>query len=82
MKQRKRTRMSGLVSHTMPTGKSYSTPESRCRAKLHRFSKLVEEGYKLIGAEKEDYKVVMILGKPLKLTIEEYDKYYKVAFNV
>ena len=73
--------MSGLVSHTTPNGKSHTSSENRCRMSLCKLQKLVDEGYKLTGvskkpAEEENFKIVMVFGKPMKLTIEDYNTHW------
>ena len=76
---RQRTKMNGLVSHTTPNGKSHTSSENKCRMSLNKLQKLVDGGYKLTGVKKKeepDFKIVMVFGKPMKLTIEEYNTHW------
>ena len=76
---RQRTKMNGLVSHTTPNGKSHTSSENKCRMSLNKLQKLVDEGYKLTGVKKEEepnFKIVMVFGKPMKLTIQEYNDHW------
>ena len=75
--------MNGLVSHTTPNGKSYTSGKNKCEMGINRIQKLIDAGYELTGtkkAEKENFKIVMIFGKPMKLTIQEYNDHW--AFNI
>ena len=81
---RQRTKMSGLVSHTTPNGKSRTSSENRCRMSLNKLQKLVDAGYELIGAKKHEepeFKIVMVFGKPMKLTVEEYNTYWNFRID-
>ena len=51
---RARVKMSGLVVHTTPDGKSYSSGRNRCERKLKRLEKLLEEGYKIANVKKTE----------------------------
>lgn len=78
--------MGNLVSHTNPNGKSYSSQENRCRANLHKLEKLLERGYEIAGIKKEqtkepEFKIVMAFGKPMKLTIEEYNTHWNFRID-
>lgn len=72
--------MSGLVSHTTPNGKSYSSGKNKCEMGIKRLQKLIDTGYELTGikksAEEEKFKIVMVFGKPMKLTIQEYNDHW------
>lgn len=53
-----------------------------------QFLKMLEEGWKIVEAkrrrpriQRENYKVVMVFGKPMKLTLQEYNDYWVVAFG-
>lgn len=83
---RQRTKMLGLVSHTTPNGKSRTSSENRCRMSLNKLQKLVDEGYELTGVskkptEEENFKIVMVFGKPMKLTIEEYNTHWNFRID-
>ena len=81
---RQRTKMLGLVSHTTPNGKSRTSSENRCRMSLNKLQKLVDEGYELTGVKKKEepeFKVVMVFGKPMKLTIEEYNTHWNFRID-
>ena len=73
---RRRTNMSGLVSHTTPDGKSRTSSENRCRQGIKKLQKLIDENWEIISAKKkEDKKVLTImLGKEYKVTIEYFKK--------
>ena len=73
--------MSGLVSHTTPNGKSYTSGRNKCEQSIKKLQKLINAGYELTGvskkpAEEENFKIVMVFGKPMKLTIEEYNTHW------
>lgn len=81
---RTRTKMLGLVSHTTPNGKSRTSSENRCRMSLNKLQKLVDEGYELTGVKKRKetrFKTVMVFGKPMKLTIEEYNTHWNFRID-
>lgn len=81
---RQRTKMNGLVSHTTPDGKSQTSSENRCRMSLNRLQKLVDEGYKLTSVKKREegnFKIVMVFGKPMKLTIQEYKDHWNFRID-
>lgn len=77
---RQRTRMNGLVSHTTPNGKSYTSGRNKCEMNIKKLEKLLGDGYELTGIskkpEEENFKIVMVFGKPMKLTIEEYNTHW------
>ena len=78
---RTRTKMNGLVSHTTPSGASYQSGKNKCEQKLKRLQKLIDEGYRLANVEKKEpeepeFKIVMVFGKPMKLTIQEYNDHW------
>lgn len=83
---RQRVKMTGLVSHTKPTGDSYTSKESKCRIGINRLQKLIDEGYEISGIKKvqqpeePEFKIVMVFGKPMKLTIQEYNDHW--AFDI
>ena len=72
---RQRVKMNGLVSHTKPTGQSYTSKENKCRMSINKLQKLLDEGYELSGIKKKEeaeFKIVMVFGKPMKVSIQEY----------
>ena len=77
---RQRTKMNGLVSHTTPSGASYQSGKNKCKMGIKRLQKLIDTGYELTGikkpAEEENFKIVMVFGKPMKLTIQEYNDHW------
>jgi len=77
---RQRTKMNGLVSHTTPSGASYQSGKNKCEMGIKRLQKLIDTGYELTGIKKpdeeENFKIVMVFGKPMKLTIEEYNTHW------
>ena len=77
---RQRTKMNGLVSHTTPSGASYQSGKNKCEMGIKRLQKLIDTGYELTGikkpAEEENFKIVMVFGKPMKLTIQEYNDHW------
>lgn len=83
---RKRTNMNGLVSHTSPSGVSYQSGRNKCEMGISRLQKLINDGYELTGvskkpAEEENFKIVMVFGKPMKLTIEEYNTHWNFRID-
>lgn len=83
---RQRTRMNGLVSHTTPSGASYQSGKNKCEQSIKRLQKLINDGYELTGvskkpAEEENFKIVMVFGKPMKLTIEEYNTHWNFRID-
>ena len=82
---RRRTKMNGLVSHTTPSGASYQSGKNKCEMGIKRLQKLIDTGYELTGikkpAEEENFKIVMVFGKPMKLTIEEYNTYWNFRID-
>ena len=82
---RQRTKMSGLVSHTTPNGKSYTSGRYKCEIGVKKLQKLIDAGYKLTGAKKADeesnFKIVMVFGKPMKLTIQEYNDHWNFRID-
>jgi len=83
---RKRTNMNGLVSHTTPSGTSYQSGRNKCEQSIKKLQKLIDAGYELTGvskksAEEENFKVVVVFGKPMKLTIEEYNTYWNFRID-
>ena len=76
---RQRTKMNGLVSHTTPSGASYQSGKNKCEQSIKRLQKLINDGYELTGTKKheeENFKIVMVFGKPMKLTIQEYNDHW------
>ena len=62
MGKRPRTNMSGLVSHTLPDGKSYSSPRNKAEQSLNKLKKMTESGdWKVIKAVKKSD------GEPFKM---------------
>ena len=83
---RQRVKMTGLVSHTKPTGQSYTSKENKCRIGINKLQKLIDAGYELTGiskkpVEEENFKIVMVFGKPMKLTIEEYNTHWNFRID-
>lgn len=82
---RQRTKMNGLVSHTTPSGASYQSGKNKCEMGIKRLQKLIDTGYELTGikkpAEEENFKIVMVFGKPMKLTIEEYNTHWNFRID-
>ena len=50
---RTRVKMSGLVVHTTPDGKSRTSSENRCRQGVKKLQKLIDEGWEITGANKK-----------------------------
>ncbi len=77
---RTRTKMNGLVSHTTPSGASYQSGKNKCETGVKKLQKLIDTGYELTGIskkpEEENFKVVIVFGKPMKLTIQEYNDHW------
>ena len=83
---RKRTNMNGLVSHTTPSGASYQSGKNKCEMGIKKLQKLIDAGYELTGvskkpAEEENFKIVMVFGKPMKLTIQEYNDHWNYRID-
>ena len=83
---RQRTKMNGLVSHTTPSGASYQSGKNKCEQSIKRLQKLINDGYELTGvskkpAEEENFKIVMVFGKSMKLTIEEYNTHWNFRID-
>jgi hypothetical protein len=78
---RQRTKMNGLISHTTPDGRSTVSHRERCTNNLRKFEKLVNEGFKLIGATKRTQQpkevVVKVFGGKVKMTFAEYQQHGK-----
>lgn len=75
---RKRTRMSGLVSHTNPDGRSYVSHREKCSNNLRKLENLINEGYKIVGSTKRTKTpkevVVSVFGGKVKMTFTEYQQ--------
>ena len=82
---RKRTNMNGLVSRTTPSGTSYQSGRNKCEQGIIRLQKLLDEGYEISGIKKvqqsEEFKIVMVFGKPMKLTIQEYNDHWNFRID-
>jgi preprotein translocase subunit Sss1 len=83
---RQRVKMNGLVSHTTPSGVSYQSGKNKCEQSIKRLQKLINDGYELTGVskkptEEENFKIVMVFGKPMKLTIEEYNTHWNFRID-
>ena len=83
---RKRTKMNGLVSHTTPLGASYQSGKNKCEQNIKKLQKLIDAGYELTSVakkpdEEENFKIVMVFGKPMKLTIEEYNTHWNFRID-
>ena len=82
---RQRTKMNGLVSHTTPSGASYQSGKNKCEMGIKRLQKLIDTGYELTGikkpAEEENFKIVMVFGKPMKLTVQEYNDHWNFRID-
>lgn len=50
---RTRVKMSGLVLHTTPDGKSRTSSENKCRQGVKKLQKLIDEGWEITGAKKK-----------------------------
>jgi hypothetical protein len=50
---RTRVKMNGLVSHTTPNGKSYSSGRNKCEQNIKKLEKLIDEGWEITGAKKK-----------------------------
>ena len=50
---RTRVKMNGLVSHTTPNGKSYSSGRNKCEQNIKKLQKLIDEGWEITGANKK-----------------------------
>ena len=77
---RQRTKMSGLVSHTSPNGKSCVSHKEHCINKLHKLEKMLDEGWKIIHSEVKKSAtpkevVVNIFGGKVKMTFAEYKQH-------
>lgn len=51
---RQRVKMNGLVCHTTPNGKNYSSSKNKCEQNVKRLQKLIDEGYELTGVRKKE----------------------------
>lgn len=60
---RLRVKMTGLVSHTTPDGKSRTSSENRCRQGVKKLQKLLDESWKITGAEKKEPKGFKLFGE-------------------
>ena len=82
---RQRTKMNGLVSHTTPSGTSYQSGKNKCEQSIKRLERLIDAGYELTGVakkpEEENFKIVMVFGKPMRLTIEEYNTHWNFRID-
>ena len=82
---RQRTKMNGLVSHTTPSGASYQSGKNKCEMGIKRLQKLIDTGYELTGikkpVEEENFKIVMVFGKPMRLTIQEYNDHWNFRID-
>ena len=81
---RQRTKMNGLVSHTTPSGASYQSGKNKCEQGIKKLQKLIDAGYEITGmkrVEEPKFKVVMVFGKPIKLTIEEYNSHWNFRID-
>ena len=68
---RLRVKMTGLVSHTTPNGKSYSSGRNKCEQGVKKLIRLIDEGYKLTGVRKEPEEGFKLFGE---FTIEIPDE--------
>ena len=70
--------MSGLISHTIPDGRSYVSHKERCTANLNRLEKLINEGYRITGCAKRTKTpkevVVSVFGGKVRMTFTEYQR--------
>jgi hypothetical protein len=77
--------MNGLVSHTTPSGASYQSGKNKCEMSIKRLQKLIDTGYELTGikkpAEEENFKIVMVFGTPMKLTVQEYNDHWNFRID-
>ena len=82
---RKRTKVTGLVSHTTPDGSSYQTALNKCLTGISRTRKAINKAYEVLGEKirvnDTGYVTVFFCGKPMRLTSEEYNNHWLVAFD-
>ena len=70
-------------------GCSNLTEKRKELLKAHKdFLDMLADGYKITAAKpkrqrikKENFKIVMVFGKPMKLTIQEYNSHWLIAFG-
>lgn len=78
---RTKTKMTGLIYHVKPSGKTHQSGQNKCYKKLQKLEALIKEGYKLTDAKKkhedEKFKVIITCFGPMKITIEEYNAHCK-----
>jgi hypothetical protein len=52
---------------------------------IKRLQKLIDTGYELTGikkpAEEENFKIVMVFGTPMKLTVQEYNDHWNFRID-
>ena len=77
---RQRIKMSGLVSHNTPDGKSRTSKENKCRMSLDKMQRLLNEGYKLTGVKRASDTTpkeveVAIFGGKVRMTFAEYQQH-------
>ena len=60
---RLRVKMTGLVSHTTPNGKSYSSGRNKCEQGVKKLEKLIDESWKITGVEKKEPKGFKLFGE-------------------
>jgi hypothetical protein len=53
MGKRMKTNMSGLVSHTTPNGRSYTSSQNKCEVGIKKMQKLLNEGWVPVSASKK-----------------------------
>ena len=84
--KRKRTNMNGLVSHTCPTGTSYQSGKERCKEKLKKLQKLIDEGYRVAGVKTENSPkaiITVVLGNKTRIETKVFEERYKpLGFKV
>ena len=74
--------------------RSSATPSRKERIKAHEefeaseLKRMLDDGWKASGAKvkrprikQEKFKIVMVFNKPMKITIEEYNKHWLLAFG-
>ena len=70
-------------------GCSNLTEKRKELLKAHKdFLDMLADGYEITAAKskrrrikKENFKIVMVFGKPMRLTIEEYNNHWLIAFG-
>lgn len=76
---RVKTKMSGLVSHTNPDGRSCISRKEKCMNHLRKLENLINDGYRITGCAKRTKEpkevIVSIFGGKLKMSFTEYQRH-------